>query len=148
MSGSRAGYFRKYSTVVTTRTVSRHRPPVENLDGAMPTSSFPSGHVAATLCLYVAIAILVMPRSDRWWRWISLAAAVVLPLAVALSRLYRGMHHPADLFGSILLTLLWVGLLYWVVRPNADLAEGNRPALESEDVGRLDDELIKAGRDG
>ena len=58
------------------------------------------------------------------------------------------MHHPTDVIGAILLTLLWVGLLYWVVRPNADLAEGNRPALESEDVGRLDDELVKAGRDG
>jgi len=134
--------------LLSTRTVGRHRPPVENLDGAMPTSSFPSGHVAATLCLYVAIAILVFPRTDRWWRWISVLAAVLLPLAVAASRLYRGMHHPADVIGSILLTLLWVGLLYWVVRPNADLDQGNRPALESEEVGRLDDELIEAGRAG
>ena len=134
--------------LVTTRTVARLRPPVENLDGAMPTSSFPSGHVAASLCLYIAIAILVMPRTDRWWRWISVVAAVVLPLAVALSRLYRGMHHPGDLLGSGLLTLFWIGLLYWVVRPNADLAEGNQPTLESEDADRLDDELIKTARHG
>lgn len=128
--------------------VDRPRPPIENLDGPMPTSSFPSGHIAATLCVWVAIAVIVFPRTDRWWRWVFVALAVVMPVGVAVSRMYRGMHHPTDFMGAILLTTLWIGLLYWVVRPNEDLRQGNRPSIESEDVHTLDDELAKAARPG
>ncbi|RUL91874.1 phosphatase PAP2 family protein [Verrucosispora sp. FIM060022] len=126
--------------------VDRPRPPVENLDGPMPTSSFPSGHIAATLCLWVAIAVIVFPRTDRWWRWLFVVSAVVMPVGVAVSRMYRGMHHPTDFMGAIMLTGLWIGLLYWVLRPNEDVYEGNQPTIESEDVDTLDDELAKAGR--
>ncbi|MEH1012957.1 phosphatase PAP2 family protein [Micromonospora sp. CPCC 206060] len=126
--------------------VDRPRPAVENLDGQMPTSSFPSGHIAATICLYAAIAVLVFPRTDRWWRWVLVALAVIMPLGVAISRMYRGMHHPTDFMGAILLSAFWIGLLYWVLRPNADVYEGNQPAIESADVHTLDDELVRAGR--
>jgi undecaprenyl-diphosphatase len=99
--------------------VDRPRPPVEQLDGQMPTSSFPSGHIAATTCLWVAIALLVMPRVRQWWRWIFLALAIVMPAGVALSRMYRGEHHPTDALGAAVLTALWISVLYWTVRPNA-----------------------------
>lgn len=128
--------------------VKRPRPEVEQLDGHLPTSSYPSGHIAATLCLYTAIALLVMPRTDRWWRWLTVVLAVVMPLGVAISRMYRGMHHPSDVMGALLLTALWIGVLYWAIRPNADVHEDNRPTIESEDVHRLDDELAKADRPG
>lgn len=135
--------------LASARAVDRPRPPVENLDGPMPTASFPSGHIAATMCLWVAIAVLVMPRTDRWWRWLTVAAAVIMPVGVAVSRMYRGMHHPSDFAGAILLTAAWVGILYWVVRPNEDVAEGNQPSIESEQVDELDDELAQAdGPDG
>jgi membrane-associated phospholipid phosphatase len=106
--------------------VGRPRPPVDQLDGQMPTSSFPSGHIAATMCLYAAICVLVFPRVRAWWRWFFVALAVIMPAGVALSRMYRGMHHPTDFLGSAVLTACWITLLYFVVRPNADLAEGNR----------------------
>jgi membrane-associated phospholipid phosphatase len=106
--------------------VGRPRPPVENMDGPMPTSSFPSGHIAATMCLYAAIAVLCFPRVRAWWRWLFVALAVIMPAGVALSRMYRGMHHPTDFLGSCVLTACWITLLYFVLRPNADLAEGNR----------------------
>lgn len=128
--------------------VRRPRPEVGQLDGHLPTSSYPSGHIAATLCLYTAIAILVMPRTDRWWRWLTVVLAVIMPVIVATSRMYRGMHHPSDVMGAILLTALLVGLLYWVIRPNADLAEENRPSIAADEVHRLDDELAKADRPG
>ncbi|SBT37119.1 phosphatase PAP2 family protein [Micromonospora auratinigra] len=133
--------------LASARVVERPRPPVENLDGQMPTSSFPSGHIAATICLWSAMAIIVFARTDRWWRWLFVAMAVIMPIGVATSRMYRGMHHPTDFMGAILLSALWISLLYWVVRPNADVTEGNRPAIESEQVHELDDELAKAGRE-
>ncbi|GAB2618209.1 hypothetical protein Aab01nite_31890 [Paractinoplanes abujensis] len=98
--------------------VGRPRPPVEQLDGQMPTSSFPSGHIAATMCVWVAIAVVVMPRVRQWWRYVFLALAVLMPAMVALSRMYRGMHHPTDVLGATLLTACWVGALYLILRPN------------------------------
>ncbi|WP_319460883.1 phosphatase PAP2 family protein [Micromonospora sp. RTP1Z1] len=133
--------------LASARLVQRPRPPVVNLDGHMPTSSFPSGHIAATICLWSAIAIIVFARTDRWWRWLLVAMAVIMPVGVATSRMYRGMHHPTDFMGAILLSALWIGLLYWVVRPNADVHQGNQPAIESEQVDELDDELAEAGRE-
>jgi len=112
--------------LTTAAAVGRPRPPVDQLDGQMPTSSFPSGHIAATMCLYVAIAVLVMPRVRAWWRWLFVALAVIMPTGVALSRMYRGMHHPTDVLGAGVLTACWITLLWFVLRPNADVAEGNR----------------------
>jgi undecaprenyl-diphosphatase len=105
--------------LASAKAVGRPRPDVPHLDGTLPTSSFPSGHIAATICLYTAIAIVVMPRTDRWWRWLTVVAAVAMPMAVGLSRMYRGMHHPTDVVGAILLAALWLGLLWWVMRPDA-----------------------------
>lgn len=99
----------------------RERPDVSHLDGQLPTSSFPSGHIAATYCLYAAIAVLVMPRTRAWWRWLFIAVAVLMPLWVALSRVYRGMHHPTDALGSVILAACWVTAMVYCVRPNRDL---------------------------
>ena len=114
--------------LATAAAVGRARPEVPHLDGPLPTSSFPSGHIAATLCLYAAIAIIVMPCTDRWWRWLTVVAAVVMPAAVAVSRMYRGMHHPTDVVGAVLLSAMWVSLLWWVVRPDA-------PDTDAPDTG-------------
>jgi undecaprenyl-diphosphatase len=48
--------------------VKRPRPDVSQLDTNLPTSAFPSGHMAATTCLYVGLAILVIGYARGWWR--------------------------------------------------------------------------------
>jgi membrane-associated phospholipid phosphatase len=90
--------------LLATAIVDRHRPAVPELDGALPTSSFPSGHTASALTLYVGLAIVVsslvrgaLPRVLVW------LVAVLLPIVVGLSRLYRGMHFPTDVAASVLL---------------------------------------------
>ncbi len=87
------------------------------------------------------IAVVVVPRIRHPLRWLAVVAAVVMPLGVALSRIYRGMHHPTDFVGATLLTLMWVTLLWWVLRPNADVAEGNTARL-----GELGDDDARTGR--
>jgi membrane-associated phospholipid phosphatase len=124
--------------------VHRPRPHVTQLDGVLPTSAFPSGHVAATTCLYVSIAVLVLHRTRAWWRWVTVVAAVVMPLLVAISRMYRGMHHPTDVLGGVLLAGLLIPLAYWLVRPN-DLPP--TPAPEGDQVlepavERVDGEVL------
>ena len=109
--------------LTVTTIVHRARPLVTHLDGHLPTSSFPSGHTAATMCLYGALAVLVVPRTRGLWRWLAIAVAVLMPALVAWSRMYRGEHHPLDVAGGILLALLWLAAVTFAVRPNADLDE-------------------------
>jgi undecaprenyl-diphosphatase len=105
------------------RTVHRARPLVPHLDGHLPTSAFPSGHTAATLCLYGALAVLVVPRVRGRWRWLAVAPAVLMTVLVGWSRIYRGEHHPLDVAGGIVLALLWLAAVTFALRPNADLDE-------------------------
>jgi undecaprenyl-diphosphatase len=87
----------------TTMVIDRNRPAVEHMDDSPPTSSFPSGHTSAAMALYVGIAVLLAlrarsrPAKVAWW-----ALLVLVPVGVALTRMYRGMHHPSDVVASFL----------------------------------------------
>jgi undecaprenyl-diphosphatase len=109
--------------LASARVVDRDRPDVPHLDGPLPTSAYPSGHVAATLCLYGAIALLLLPRTRTWWRWLALVPAIAMPILVAASRIYRGMHHPTDILGSLILAGAWTAIAYVAIRPHADFVE-------------------------
>jgi undecaprenyl-diphosphatase len=103
--------------------VKRPRPYVHHLDHHLPTSAYPSGHVAATTCLYVAIAIVIMGHTRGWWRWLFVALAIAAPVAIALSRMYRGEHHPTDVLGSLIFTALWLTATTLLIKPNAEVPE-------------------------
>ncbi|UQX88207.1 phosphatase PAP2 family protein [Jatrophihabitans telluris] len=95
--------------VCTTLLVERHRPGVPRLDSAPPTSSFPSGHTAASVALYAGIAVAAFAvGAPGWLRRLLVVIAVVAPVLVATSRLYRGMHFPTDVVAGALLGLAWV----------------------------------------
>jgi membrane-associated phospholipid phosphatase len=99
----------------TTLAIDRQRPAVHHLDSSPPTSSFPSGHTSAATALYCGLALVLMMRVRRTWaKWLCWLL-VVFPLYVAVSRLYRGMHHPSDVTASFLnaaacITICWLGL--------------------------------------
>jgi undecaprenyl-diphosphatase len=109
--------------------VKRPRPLVPHLDAHLPTSAFPSGHVAATTCLYVGIAILVIGHARGWWRYLFLIPAIVMPVMIALARLYRGEHHPTDILASLLFAALWLTATTMLIKPNQNGLDraGRRP---------------------
>ena len=84
--------------------VNRPRPNVVRLDATPPTASFPSGHTAAALVLYVSLALVltsfVRSATVRVLAWV---LAIALPIFVGLSRLYRGEHHPTDVMASVVI---------------------------------------------
>ena len=99
--------------------VKRHRPAVRHLDHVLPTSAYPSGHEAATCCLYIGLAVLVIGYARGWWRWLFLIPAIAFPVLVAISRLYRGEHHPTDIVGSLVFAALWIPAVSLLIKPSA-----------------------------
>ena len=82
--------------------IDRTRPDVPKMDESPPTSSFPSGHTSAAVALYGGLALLLALMARRTWLKALAWTLLLVPVAVGLARLYRGMHHPSDVIASFL----------------------------------------------
>jgi membrane-associated phospholipid phosphatase len=77
----------------------RDRPALFDKISRPDSYSFPSGHAMSALVLYGVIAAVVIKyRPDL--RWVVLPAAVLVILAVGLSRIYLGVHWTLDVIGG------------------------------------------------
>ena len=82
-----------------TFVIARPRPDVPRLNSTPSTSSFPSGHTAAATVFTVGVALIVFSCTrNRLARALTVIVAVIFPILVGFSRVYRGMHHPTDVF--------------------------------------------------
>jgi membrane-associated phospholipid phosphatase len=100
----------------TTLAIDRQRPTVPHLDNSPPTSSFPSGHTSAAVALYCGLALLLARQVRQTWAKVLCWLLVLMPVYVALSRLYRGMHHPSDVTasfvnGAVCITIMALAIL-------------------------------------
>jgi undecaprenyl-diphosphatase len=100
-----------------TFVVARPRPAVHRLNSTPATSSFPSGHAAAATVLFVGIALIVACCTrSRLARAGSALLAVIVSVAVGFARIYRGLHHPTDVFVGLLFGLACLALAALAVR--------------------------------
>jgi membrane-associated phospholipid phosphatase len=98
---------------LTVAFVVRFRPDVVQLDTFNINHSFPSGHVAASIAVYGSLALLLTAHLRATWaRVVIWAITGAIPVVVALSRMYRGEHHPIDVVGGALMGIaaLYVAL--------------------------------------
>jgi membrane-associated phospholipid phosphatase len=114
---------------VASLLVPRDRPHVKRLESLPADASWPSGHTAASVAVYAGLALLltsaVRARGARIAAW---AVAVLIPVVVALSRMYRGMHHPLDVAGGALIGLGTITALVFACRAAGASAEARAPA--------------------
>jgi len=96
--------------VTVSAVIGRARPDVPHLDPAPPTSSYPSGHVGASVALYSSFAIMATTIERAWLRRTVIGVCSVIPLLVAYARMYRGMHHLSDVVVGAINGLACAGL--------------------------------------
>jgi len=120
---------------VTSLVVPRHRPTVHRLEDLPVNASYPSGHTAASIAVYAGLVLLLTSAiRNRVLRVAAWVAAVVLPIFVASSRMYRGMHHPLDVAGGVLVGIGAVVVLLFACR--AAEAAVRAPARSRSRVAR------------
>jgi membrane-associated phospholipid phosphatase len=114
--------------------VDRARPHVPHMDPLPTTSSYPSGHTAATIVLYVGVAMIISAhhrsRALHALLWVIALALVVL---VGFSRVYRGMHHPTDVLAGVIVGTGALVFSLMAVRAGR-AASDDRHAIPSDDA--------------
>jgi membrane-associated phospholipid phosphatase len=102
---------------VTSIADPRHRPDVPRLEDLDVNASYPSGHTAASIAVYAGLVLLLTSTiTERSVRWLAWTVATLIPIFVALSRMYRGMHHPLDAAGGVLVGLGAIAILVFACR--------------------------------
>lgn len=109
---------------VTTLAVPRDRPHVHRLEGLPVDASYPSGHTAASVAVYSGLVLLLATRfTSSFSKALAWTGAILLTTFVALARMYRGMHHPLDVAGGVLLGIGAIVLLLFACRAAGAAAE-------------------------
>jgi membrane-associated phospholipid phosphatase len=119
--------------LLTNMIVARPRPSVSHVGSTPTTYSFPSGHVAATFVLYGGIAVMVTMVTRRpVLRILAWALPAILVPCVALSRIYRGDHHPTDTMAGLILGVAAVAIAFAAVRAWSERAAGDHHASDHQ----------------
>jgi len=80
------------------------------------TASFPSGHATMSTVVYLTLAALIIRLvNHRGVRLYVLAVAILISVAVGLSRIYLGVHWPSDVAAGWSLGAAWASLSWLVV---------------------------------
>jgi undecaprenyl-diphosphatase len=88
----------------------RPRPQVFDWGTHAVTWSFPSGHAMSAAIVYGTVAYLAARlQKRRWHRAVTMLAALIIILLIAVSRLYLGVHYPSDVLAGIIIGLAWAG---------------------------------------
>jgi membrane-associated phospholipid phosphatase len=111
----------------TTLVVHSHRPAVARLEHLPVDASYPSGHTAAAIAVYGGLALLLTSRfTDVVFRALTWAVVLAIVAFVATARMYRGMHHPLDVAGGIVVGIAALTVVVVACRTAAASAEARR----------------------
>lgn len=89
----------------------RHRPEVIDRMAGAGWYSYPSGHaMLAPLVFGLGLILLTRRSPSPTRRALGYVIAVLLPLGIAYSRVYLGVHYPSDVIGALLAGTGWAAL--------------------------------------
>jgi membrane-associated phospholipid phosphatase len=116
--------------ITVTTMVGRPRPDVPHLDTSPVGSSYPSGHTGAAVAYSAIVVVIFWHTRRRWIRALTVAVAAIIPVCVALARLYRGMHFLTDVIFGALLGGTSVIASYMVIRRATERQHQHVEAVE------------------
>lgn len=94
----------------------RPRPEIVDHLVVTHTASFPSGHATMSTVVYLTLAALVVRLVEQTRvRVYVLAVAILVSLAVGLSRIYLGVHWPSDVAAGWALGAAWASISWLAV---------------------------------
>ena len=106
----------------------------------LPDYSFPSGHTMNAVVFYIALALILWSVFGRRVGLIAVAVAIVLALAVGVTRIYLGYHYLTDVVGALLAGTAWLLIVgaAFRIRPNwwKWSSPAARPASRPDGPGR------------
>lgn len=118
--------------IVVTTVVGRERPNVPRLDDSPVGSSFPSGHTAAAAAYLAIVVVVFWHTRKRWVRCIAVVVGALVPVIVALSRMYRGMHYLSDTVAGAILGIAAVVLTVTILSRSPEALTAMRPVSDVE----------------
>ena len=127
-----AGFFLSASvgalllSVTIKHLVDRPRPDFDRLV-EIGGLSFPSGHATAAAICYGAIALAAVASRTRPRLLVALVCAVIA-VAVAVSRVWIGVHYPTDVAAGLVCGSAWLALAYLAFLREGSVKPGVYPA--------------------
>ena len=113
----------------TTLVVHSHRPRVVRLEHLAVNASYPSGHTAASIAVYGGLVLLLTSTfTGGVFRAFAWTFALAMVTFVAAARMYRGMHHPLDVAGGVVVGIAAVIVLVFACRTAGAAAESRNPS--------------------
>lgn len=88
----------------------RPRPDIIEKLGSAGWHAYPSGHTMLAMVIYGLALVLLAATTRGAVRIVLLLSAVLIPLAVAASRVILGVHYPSDVLAGL---ALGAALLFW-----------------------------------
>jgi undecaprenyl-diphosphatase len=118
----------------TTLVVHRDRPAVPRLEKLPVDASYPSGHTAAAIAVYCGIALLATSRIENRKARIAIwTVAPLIPVYVSFARMYRGMHHPLDVAGGVVIGIATLIAMVVVDRASRSAAVADDKRIEERE---------------
>ena len=123
----------------------RPRPQVFEWGQHTVSSSFPSGHAMSAATVYMTVAYLAARLQRRHLsRVLTLIAAMMVVVLIAISRLYLGVHYPTDVTAGVLIGIAWAAFcmamleatLLYGRRRSAKMRAAEAPAPRDREAAR------------